>query len=146
MKNHRNHKNNGNGEKSESVHLEFSHPTAQAVAVAGTFNDWRPEATPMVSLGDGRWIKDLTLPPGTYEYLFVADGQWMRDPLAVETAPNPFGGENSILRMTDTTKSMEVRSAIPAEGQRVKGGSAHRQQDCLIVKHAYNRIRIDGML
>jgi len=86
---------NGNGR--HAVHVEFNHPTASAVAIAGTFNDWRPEATPMVSMGQGRWLKDLTLEPGRYEYLFVADRQWMPDPLAPATVPNPFGGVNSVI-------------------------------------------------
>jgi hypothetical protein len=53
----------------------------------------------MVSVGHGRWRKELVLPAGTYEYRFVADGEWMADPLVVETAPNPFGGVNSILKV-----------------------------------------------
>ena len=46
----------------------------------------------MVSLGDGRWAKELVLPPGVYEYRLVVDGEWMPDPRASETAPNPYGG------------------------------------------------------
>ena len=83
----------------QPVHLEFTHPKACAVAIAGTFNDWRPEATPMVLLGDGRWCKDLVLPPGIYEYRLVVDGEWMPDPLGQATAPNPFGGLNSVLKV-----------------------------------------------
>ncbi len=86
---------NGNGRR--AVHVEFRHPTATAVAIAGTFNDWRPEATPMVDMGQGRWLKELVLPPGRYEYLFVADGQWLADPLAHDTVTNPFGGVNSVV-------------------------------------------------
>ncbi len=97
MKNHRKTKTKSNGNSSRSVRLEFTHPTANAVAIAGTFNDWRPEATAMIPLGDGRWRKELVLPPGTYEYLFVVDGQWIPDPLAERTAPNPFGGANSVI-------------------------------------------------
>lgn len=81
------------------VHVEFNHPSVTAVSVAGTFNDWRPEATPMIPMGDGRWLKELVLPPGRYEYLFVADGQWLADPLAPATVPNPFGGLNSVLNV-----------------------------------------------
>jgi 1,4-alpha-glucan branching enzyme len=88
-----------NGSSAASVHLEYTDPTAAAVYVAGTFNDWRPEATPMVALGDGRWRKELALPPGVYEYRIVADGEWMADPLARETKPNPFGGLNSVLKV-----------------------------------------------
>jgi len=29
--------------------------------------------------------------------MFVVDGQWMPDPNAKEFAPNPFGGQNSVL-------------------------------------------------
>jgi 1,4-alpha-glucan branching enzyme len=95
----RKHKSNGDGHAPQQVHVKFSRPTATAVAIAGTFNDWRPEATPMVSLGDGRWVKALVLQPGVYEYRLVVDGQWMPDPQAKETAPNPFGDLNSVLRV-----------------------------------------------
>ena len=88
-----------NRNESPLVHLEYTHPTAAAVCVAGTFNNWRPEATPMVALGDGRWRKELTLPPGVYEYRIVADGEWLADPLARETNRNPFGGLNSVLKV-----------------------------------------------
>jgi len=79
---------------SQSTRIEFTHPTAAAVAIAGTFNDWRPYATQMVPVGDGRWLKELALLPGTYEYRLVVDGAWIPDPRADATAPNPFG--NSI--------------------------------------------------
>ena len=98
MKKHKTQKN-GNGHVSQSIRIEFTHPTAAAVAIAGTFNDWRPDATQMVPLGDGRWVKELALPPGTYEYRLVADGVWMPDPHARETAPNPFGELNSVLNV-----------------------------------------------
>jgi 1,4-alpha-glucan branching enzyme len=92
------------------VHVKFSQPTASTVAIAGTFNDWRPEATPMISMGEERWLKKLVLAPGTYEYLFVGDGKWIVDPLAERTMPNPFGGLNSVLiisKPTDRRKSSE---------------------------------------
>ena len=89
---------NGHGQ-SRPVHLEITHPSATTVYVAGTFNDWRPAATPMVSLGGGRWMKELTLPAGKYEYCLIADGQWMPDPSASKTVPNPFGGLNSVLEV-----------------------------------------------
>jgi len=81
--------------------FECIYPTAATISVAGSFNDWRPGASPMISLGAGRWIKALTLPPGTYEYCLVVDGRWMPDPRAKETIPNPFGGLNSVLRVPD---------------------------------------------
>jgi 1,4-alpha-glucan branching enzyme len=81
------------------VHFEFVHPTAQRVCIAGTFNDWHCSVTPMISLGEGRWKKDLLLPPGTYEYRLVVDGEWVGDPQANETVANPFGSHNTVLRV-----------------------------------------------
>lgn len=84
------------------VHFEFVHPTAQRVCIAGTFNDWHCSTTPMVSLGEGRWAKELLLPPGTYEYRLVVDDEWVGDPKAHETVPNPFGSQNVLLRVQPT--------------------------------------------
>ena len=88
-----------NGRVSERVHIEFTSPKAEAVFIAGTFNDWRPGATPMIAWGEGRWTKVLSLPSGRYEYCLVVDGQWMPDPQAAEMVPNPFGTLNSVLKV-----------------------------------------------
>ena len=89
MKNEKKHKTNGNGQTCKPLHVEFSDPSVETVAIAGSFNNWRPEATPMVSLGNGRWLKELVLPPGHYEYLLVADGRWLPDPTnAMDLARN----------------------------------------------------------
>ena len=77
--------------------LEFKHEPGAKVSIAGSFNDWQPSATPMVAVGDGLWVKELSLPPGRYEYRFVVNGQWVDDPNAKETAPNPHGGMNAVL-------------------------------------------------
>jgi 1,4-alpha-glucan branching enzyme len=103
---------------SQSVRVEFTDPEAAAVAIAGTFNDWRPEATPMIALGAGRWLKELVLPPGIYEYLLVADGQWVPDPLAKETAPNPFGGVNSVVRLANGAHPPPGKGASTKSGRR----------------------------
>ena len=97
----KNQKLNGhsNGTGHHAVHVEFNDPTATAVSIAGTFNEWHPEATPMIEMGQGRWRKELVLPAGKYEYLFVVDGRWLADPLARATTPNPFGGVNSVVKV-----------------------------------------------
>jgi 1,4-alpha-glucan branching enzyme len=80
--------------ETRNVDFSFHDPKASAIAIAGSFNDWHPSATPMVALGDGRWSKTLHLPAGTYEYLFVVDGRWVADPGSAITVSNPFGGIN----------------------------------------------------
>lgn len=72
-------------------------PQADSVAVAGDFNDWRPDVCPLKKSAEGRWERRLELPPGRYEYKFVVDGMWHNDPCCTICSPNPFGGENSVL-------------------------------------------------
>jgi 1,4-alpha-glucan branching enzyme len=84
-----------------TVSFELVKPDAKRVCVAGSFNDWKPETTPLVPKDNGRWVGDLTIKPGRYEYLFVVDGQWVPDPNAKETVKNPFGGLNSILGVSE---------------------------------------------
>ena len=105
-------RNKNNGEP-QRVHFEFTSPTAESVCIAGTFNEWRENATPMILLQPGRWAKDLVLPPGAYEYRLVVDGQWVTDPLARETVPNPFGSFNAVLKLGETASQKDGR----AEGQ-----------------------------
>lgn len=87
--------------KVNRVLLELDRPGAHQVCVAGSFNGWKPETTPLVPLGNGRWVGDLAVKPGRYEYLFVVDGQWVPDPKAKESVQNPFGGKNSVLIATE---------------------------------------------
>lgn len=73
--------------------------SAREVFLAGTFNDWHPAMFPMIESRSGGWYKDLLLPPGIHEYLFVADGRWIPDPGNPHRIPNPFGGVNSVLEI-----------------------------------------------
>ena len=72
------------------VRLELTHPTAKTVCIAGTFNDWHPAATEMVNLGNGRWAKELTLPPGAFEYRLVVDGENFRQGRSARKNRNGF--------------------------------------------------------
>jgi 1,4-alpha-glucan branching enzyme len=83
--------------KPNQVSLELVKPGAKRVCVAGSFNGWIPEKSPLVPAGNDRWVGDLAVKPGRHEYLFVVDGQWLPDPNAKETVQNPFGGKNSVL-------------------------------------------------
>lgn len=53
----------------------------------------------MVPKSGGVWSKHLELKPGVYEYRFVVDGTWVDDPSALQHIANPFGGNNSVLRI-----------------------------------------------
>ena len=106
MKHNHNHDNvHSTGPQLQPVRFEFTHPTATTVCIAGTFNQWQPEAKTLHPAGGGRWWKETALAPGTYEYCLIVDGQWMPDPLARETVPNPFGGRNSILKVASSPEA-----------------------------------------
>jgi 1,4-alpha-glucan branching enzyme len=93
----------------QQVHFEYRTDIAQKVCLVGSFNDWQPKGLEMISLGGGKWAKDLMLPPGTYEYQLVADGQWLADPGAAESIPNPFGGQNSVKVVTPVSAPVHTR-------------------------------------
>ena len=104
------------------VRFEFRHPSAKTVCLAGTFNHWQADAKTLHSSGAGNWWKETALPPGTYEYCFVVDGQWMPDPLARESVPNPFGGRNSILKVASSTEAAHLTEVerLPRENSSQK--------------------------
>ena len=112
MKHNHNHDNAPDGGlQLMPVRFEFSHPTAAAVSVAGTFNDWNPTAKALHPLGHGHWLKETTLAPGTYEHCLVVDGHWMPDPLAKESVANPFGGRNSLLEVAASPEAAHLADA-----------------------------------
>ncbi len=78
------------------VEFTLNKPEAKSVHLAGTFNSWDLKRTPLRKAAGG-WNTTLWLPPGRYEYRFVVDGTWMNDPREEGSAPNEFGGTNSVV-------------------------------------------------
>lgn len=109
---HRWHHRHGS-RHSRCVYLEFVHPRARSVSIAGSFNDWRPTATPMIAMGRGWWVKGLVLPPGRYQYRLVVDGQSIPDPNAAEVAPNSDGGVHSVLVVPAETGAVPPKASSP---------------------------------
>src|SRR5215831_2342290 len=68
------------------------------IFLAGTFNDWHPDDPKfLMTEQGGTWTITVKLAPGTYQYKFVADGQWIKDPYSPSDAPDGFGGRNGKL-------------------------------------------------
>ena len=92
------------GEDGSGRHLQLVRFAAQpmggdvrSITVAGTFNNWDPEATPMQREGEA-WVAYLLLPQDVHQYMFVENGdQWVTDPSASRTLKDGFGNENAIL-------------------------------------------------
>lgn len=74
-------------------------PQARTVQVAGDFNNWQPQQTPMQKVGSDTWQIKLSLAKGVYRYRLVVDGHWEQDPYNKMTEPNPYGGLNSVLKV-----------------------------------------------
>jgi len=73
------------------------------VYVAGTFNGWDPNKDKLTDEdGDGIYAITLELEPGTYQYKFVRDGEWITDTSAKDFADDGFGGKNSVLNVPAT--------------------------------------------
>ncbi len=82
------------------VILNTLYPRAQSVFVAGDFNNWQGDKTPLHKIGDnGLWQIKLPLASGRYRYRLIVDGQWQQDPYNEKTELNPFGELNSVLEI-----------------------------------------------
>jgi len=80
------------------VRFELVAPAARSVAVAGSFNGWRPDALPMVRGAAGIWSVTVPLPIGEHRYEFVVDQtRWVTDPTAHAQVDDGFGGRNSVI-------------------------------------------------
>ncbi len=83
---------------SEGVMFSLDVSQARTVAVTGEFTNWSKEGVPMQRDGkDGVWKVVLDIKPGEYEYRFIVDGVWIRDPTNRDYIRNEFGQENSLL-------------------------------------------------
>jgi len=84
----------------QEVTLSVYLPKAKSVGVMAAFNDWDATRSPMKRQADGNWTITLRLPPGSYEYQFLTNGNTrMTDPLAPAT-DSEFGEANSVLTVT----------------------------------------------
>ena len=85
------------------VVVRFSDSDAADVRIAGDFNGWIPDRdvqSRIENQGPDRvWTKVLLLPPGTYEYRYVVDGEWCTDPENNDQTPGPMGQPNSVLHV-----------------------------------------------
>jgi hypothetical protein len=78
------------------VFFALEAPNAQRVHLVGDFNGWTPDGSEMTPSGKV-WTSVLKLEPGRYQYRYIIDGNWCRDPLNMAVAPSPYGGDNSVL-------------------------------------------------
>jgi len=90
----------GVSQVNDAVVFVTLYPRAKSVQIAGDFNNWQPQKTPMQKVGEsGVWQTEMSLPVGKYRYRLVVDGQWQQDPYNGLTESNPFGDFNSVVEV-----------------------------------------------
>lgn len=73
--------------------------SATKANLAGDFNNWDPESTPMKKLKSGEFTASLDLEKGReYQFRYIIDGyQWLNETEADRYVPNEFQSENSVV-------------------------------------------------
>jgi len=92
-------------------------PSASRVFVAGDFNGWSNSANELAKQDDGSFLLKLPVGPGTWNYKFVVDGNWIADPSNPHQDTSGYG--NSVLEVggevESTLQTMAVSAATPLE-------------------------------
>lgn len=68
---------------------------ARRVMLAGSFNDWNPDALSMTRTDSG-WIANVKLGAGKWWYKFIIDGRWIVDPDNAISENDGLGNVNSV--------------------------------------------------
>lgn len=85
-----------NYRKPKPVRFELDFQNAENVNLAGDFNNWSAKNNPMFYY-NGKWILDLFLAPGEYQYKFVINyNKWILDPKGKRKIA-PKGEVNSLI-------------------------------------------------
>lgn len=71
-------------------------PDAEQVHVAGDFNGWSAAATPLSRRSGGWWETTLELQPGSYQFIYLIDGEATTPPRAATSVDDGFGGKNGL--------------------------------------------------
>lgn len=73
---------------------------ASLVRLAGSFNEWSPNALSMNKTDSG-WVANVVLAPGKYWYKFIVDGRWITDPDNTLNENDGLGNVNSVFFKTN---------------------------------------------
>lgn len=84
--------------------FSYANAAATQVLVSGSFTGWASTesagALPLSSDGAGIWtLTTLVEPPGSHQYKFIVDGEWITDPANADQVDDGFGGTNAQLHL-----------------------------------------------
>ena len=82
----------------KSISFTFKDAPGKKVFVAGTFNKWDPNSTPLTDKDQtGVYTAVLRVTRGNHEYKFIVDGIWQVDPANPDCVINGHGSMNSLV-------------------------------------------------
>lgn len=94
------------------VYFKVQKEQATKAYLAGSFNNWDPQALEMKNV-DGYWVVSLELNPGKYEYkyVFIINGNqtWEEDSNAPSYVPDGFGGKNGIFEIAEENGTLVIK-------------------------------------
>ena len=80
------------------ITFQVTAPARSDVSVAGSFNGWQPQTlSPGSGKGATTYARNFFLQPGSHQYKFIINGEWLLDPTCHESVPNDYGSLNSVL-------------------------------------------------
>jgi 1,4-alpha-glucan branching enzyme len=85
--------------KRKKITFKLKSDEAMEVFLLGDFNNWNPKLGFMKKGTNGLWEKSVMLPPGSYEYKFKVDGEWINDPDNSLTCCNSYGTKNNFVHI-----------------------------------------------
>lgn len=82
------------------VTFEVRCASGSKVFLAASFNNWDPQAKPMVDVaGDAVFTATCMLAAGDHEYKFVINDEWTVDPANPNFVVNSLGTLNSVVQV-----------------------------------------------
>jgi 1,4-alpha-glucan branching enzyme len=69
------------------------------VLLVGDFTHWQKNPVSLSKQTDGIWRVTISLAPGEHRYRFLVDGEWRDDPECQVKIANPFGSQDSVVRI-----------------------------------------------
>jgi CheY-like chemotaxis protein len=108
----------GGAPQGEPVRVGFTHPTASTLGVAGTFNDWRPEVAPMITLGNGSRRKPICKRPAADRSRTIQPQANQRRPGEPEKSPKGSTRmKQKVLLVDDDNESLlhSLRHSLSSE-------------------------------
>lgn len=87
-------------ESGREIEFRFFRPEAKQVYLVGDFNGWNLSVCPMTRTENGEWRSRLTLPEGTYQFKYLADGEWFLDYAAFGLEHGPYGPNSVVMVQT----------------------------------------------